>query len=173
MSGYNETLSKPNLYSSERVLSSTVPAISIMTRINHPQRTLKSHLGPLTRGPDASVGFTTRDSCLTQAGCQFESCQTSNGHLNVGRNEATGRPRFGALDSIRGPRHRNFTGGAQKNGPSRSNISPKRTLSSTRKREREGERVVERIRSGPTTQFRREEPRGPRRVLIAGYGACN
>lgn len=108
-----------------------------MTRINHPQRTLKSHLGPLTRGPDASVGFTTRDSCLTQAGCQFESCQTSNGHLNVGRNEATGRPRFGALDSIRGPRHRNFTGGAQKNGPSRSNISPKRTLSSMRKRERE------------------------------------
>lgn len=113
-----------------------------MTRINHPQRTLKSHLGPLTRGPDASVGFTTRDSCLTQAGCQFESCQTSNGHLNVGRNEATGRPRFGALDSIRGPRHRNFTGGAQKNGPSRSNISPKRTLSSTRKREREREREL-------------------------------
>ena len=148
-----------------------------MTRINHPQRALKkSRLGSLTRGPDASVGFTTRDSCLTQAGCQFESCQTSNGHLNVARNEATGRPRFGVLDSIQGPRHRNFTGGAQKNGPSRSNLSPKRTLSSsTRKgeRERENERVVERIRSGSTTQFRREEPRGPRRVLIAGYGACN
>ena len=25
-----------------------------------------------------SVGFTTHDSCLTQGGCQFESCQTSN-----------------------------------------------------------------------------------------------
>lgn len=148
-----------------------------MTRINHPQRALKkSRLGPLTRGPDASVGFTTRDSCLTQAGCQFESCQTSNGHLNVAGNEATGRPRFGVLDSIQGPRHRNFTGGAQKNGPSRSNLSPKRTLffdEKGRERERENERVVERIRSGSTTQFRREEPRSPRCVLIAGYGACN
>ena len=122
-----------------------------MTRINHPQRALKkSRLGSLTRGPDASVGFTTRDSCLTQAGCQFESCQTSNGHLNVARNEATGRPRFGVLDSIQGPRHRNFTGGAQKNGPSRSNLSPKRTLSSsTRKGEREREREWESCGTNP------------------------
>lgn len=72
---------------------------------------------------------------------------------------------------------RNFTGGAQKKAETephgRTYPRTAHFLRREETREREGERVVERIRSGPTTQFRRVEPRGPRRVLIAGYGACN
>lgn len=117
------------------------PAISIMTRINHPQRTLKSHLGPLTRGPDASVGFTTRDSCLTQAGCQFESCQTSNGHLNVARNEATGRPRSGPWIPFEGLATEISPAGRKKTDP-HGRTYPRSAHFLRREKEREREREL-------------------------------
>lgn len=112
-----------------------------------------------------SVSFTMHDSCLTQGGCQFESCQTSNDFLCRSSSSSYCRSAPG-FHSWTTPR--NFTGDRAKKG---SNTGLQRRTN--RSRLSFETRALERIRSGPTTQFRREDPRGPRRVLIAGYGACN